>query len=286
MRFTKMHGLGNDFVHVDCFKQQVNRPDDTARTVSDRHRGVGADGLILMRPSSVADVQMEMYNADGSRAQVCGNGLRCVAKYAIDHGLAKGPDVDIETDAGVKCASCSMTGGKVVSVCVDMGVPVLSASSLPSTIDLERIVDHRMRVGGTEYLVTCVSMGNPHAVVFVEDIEIVALEEAGWAFEHAPQFIERINAHFVCVESRVRVRIRTWERGSGVTQACGTGACAACVAGVLTGRTERSITVTLPGGDLQVEWAIDDHVLLTGPAVEVFSGVWKGEGCRAGDSPA
>ena len=278
MWFTKMHGLGNDFVHVDCFKQQVIRPERIARAVSDRHKGVGADGLILMGPSSVADVRMERYNADGSRAQCCGNGLRCVAKYVVDHALANGPDIDIETDAGVKRASCSLTGKTVVSVCVDMGVPVLSASSLPSSIDLERIVDHPVRIGGVEYLVTCVSMGNPHAVVFVEDLEAVALEDTGWAFEHSPQFPERINAHFVCVESRDRVSIRTWERGSGVTQACGTGACAVCVAGAITGRTERTITAALPGGDLRVEWAVDDHVLLTGPAVEVFSGIWKGEG--------
>ena len=274
MKFTKMHGLGNDYVFVDTFDQRVEDPSGVARAVSDRHRGIGGDGLILIGSSKIADVRMEMYNADGSRAQMCGNGLRCVAKYVVEHGLVAGPQLRIETDAGIKAATCRMVDGMVQSVRIDMGRPALAPSALPSTIDLDRIVEHPLDVAGSTYRVTCVSMGNPHAVVFVDDLDAIAVDVLGSRFENHTVFPERINAHFVRVDSRVHVTMKTWERGSGATLACGTGAAAVCVAGVLTERTDRAIVATLPGGDLQLEWAADDHVYMTGPAVEVFSGDW------------
>ena len=263
MKFAKMHGLGNDYVCVDCFEQSIGDPAALARTLSERHTGIGGDGLILIRPSDVAEVRMEMYNADGSRAEMCGNGIRCVAKYAVEHGLIAGPDLGVETDAGVKPAQCDMIGAEVRSVRVDMGPPTLTAEAIPTSLGdgkTERIIDHPLRIGCLDYLVTCVSMGNPHAVVFVDDLQTVALEVVGPRFEHAPQFPKRINVHFVYVDSPARVTMRTWERGSGPTRACGTGACAVCVAGTLTNRTARAITAELPGGQLHVQWADDNHV--------------------------
>ena len=276
MKFTKMHGLGNDYVFVDCSTERVADPPGLARAVSDRHRGVGGDGLILIRPSAVADVRMEMYNADGSRAQMCGNGLRCLAKYAFEHGLAARNPMQVETDAGVLRAELMVENGLVRQVNVDMGPPSLDPRKLPSTIEADRIVDQPVTVGGRTYRVTCVSMGNPHAVAFVDDLDSIDLAAVGPLFEHAPEFPDRINAHFVRVDNPRHVTMRTWERGSGPTQACGTGACAVCVAGAVTGRTERRITATLPGGDLEVHWADNDHVHLTGPAEEVFMGEWPG----------
>ena len=275
MKFTKMQGTGNDYVYVDCFAEAVDRPNLVACAVSDRHTGIGSDGLILIKPSDCADVRMEMYNADGSRAQMCGNGIRCVAKYAVEHGLAAGPALTIETGDGVKEAWCEIVGDKVDRVRVDMGRPLLDPARMPCTIDAIRIVEQPLTIRGRKYLVTCVSMGNPHAVIFIDDVHRVDLVEVGPAFEYAPIFPERINTHFVRVDSPTQVTARTWERGSGATRACGTGACAVCVAGVLTKRTQRRITVTLPGGDLDVEWSADDHVHMTGPAVEVFTGEWS-----------
>ncbi len=276
MKFTKMHGLGNDYVFVDLFEERIADPPTVARAVADRHTGIGSDGLILICPARTADVRMEIYNADGSRAQMCGNGIRCVAKYAVEHGLAAGPELRIDTDAGIKSAWCQLVDGTVHSVRIDLGEPSLAASALPSTIPVDRIVDHPLEVGGSTYQVTCVSMGNPHVIVFVDDLEAVALDRLGPQFEHAPEFPDRINAHFVRVDSPTHVTMKTWERGSGSTRACGTGVCAACVAGVVTQRTQRTITATVPGGDLAVEWASNDHVYLTGPAIEVFTGHWPG----------
>jgi len=274
MKFTKMHGLGNDYVYVNGFTERVSEPSNLSRIISDRHTGIGSDGLILIQPSKVADVRMEMYNADGSRGEMCGNGIRCVAKYAVEHGLTKGPSLRIETDAGVKLAECELVEGKVRSVRIDMGVPELAARKIPTTISADQILDHPLRIGGTEYRITCVSMGNPHAVLFVQELHRIDLVEIGPKFENAPEFPSRINTHFVRVDSPTHVTMRTWERGSGATRACGTGACAVCVAGVLTKRTERAITASLPGGELQIEWADDDHVYMTGEAVEVFTGEW------------
>lgn len=275
VKITKMHGLGNDYVFVNCFVEAVDDPAAVARAISDRHRGVGSDGLILICPSKTAEVRMEMYNADGSRAQMCGNGIRCVAKYAYERSLARGNPLRIETDAGIRQVRVEVEQGRVHRVQVDMGRPSLDPRDLPSTIQADGIIGRPMEVGGRTYEVTCVSMGNPHAVVFVDDLESVDLETVGPRFENAPLFPERINAQFVRVDSPWQVAMKTWERGSGATQACGTGACAACVAGAVTGRTRRRITATLPGGELEVEWADDDHVHLTGPAVEVFSGEWR-----------
>jgi len=269
-----MHGLGNDYVYVNCFTQSVGEPGPLARAISDRHRGVGSDWLILICRSDAADVRMEMYNADGTRGRSCGNGLRCVAKYAWEHGLSRANPLRIETDAGVATARLSIEQGRVERICVDLGVPSLDPGDLPSTIRGDSIIARPTEIGGSTYELTCVSVGSPHVVVFTERLEAIDLPSVGPQFENAPEFPERINAHFAQADSRQRVTMKTWERGSGATLACGTGACAVCVAGALTGRTDRRITATLPGGDLEIEWAKDDHLYLTGPAAEVFSGVW------------
>lgn len=275
MKFTKMHGLGNDYVYVNGFEESVADAPALARRVSDRHCGIGSDGLILIQPSSAADVRMEMYNADGSPSAMCGNGIRCVAKYAVEHGLAAGPKVRIETDCGVKSALCKFANRRVEMVRIDLGAPVWDAASIPTTFKTDRVIDHPMTIAGQEYRVTCVSLGNPHAVVFVEDVRKVVLETVGPLFEHAPQFPERINAHFAQTNDRAHVTVRTWERGSGATKACGSGACAVCLAGAVTHRTDRAVTTHLPGGDLYIEWTPDNHVHMTGPAVEVFTGDWR-----------
>ncbi len=276
MDFTKMHGLGNDYVFVEIPKEDISDPAGLARVVSDRHTGIGSDGLILIGPSDDADVRMEMYNADGSRAQMCGNGIRCVAKYAFERGLSGSAEMVIQTDAGLKEAVCLLTEGRVASVRVNMGTPSLAPASLPSSISGDKIVEHPIRLGEAEYRVTCVSMGNPHAVVFVESLEELPLHEVGPLLEHAPEFPERINGHFVRVDSREHLTMLSWERGSGATRACGTGACATVVAGVLTDRCGREVVVELPGGELNIAWRTDDQVEMTGPAVEVFRGHWAG----------
>lgn len=278
MKFTKMHGLGNDYVYVDLFTQRIGNAGKLSTAISNRHTGVGSDGLILIAPSRTCDVRMEMYNSDGSRAQMCGNGIRCVAKYAVEHELAGGPEMTIETDAGVKRAQCRIERGRVIAVRIDMGEPGLAPAALPCTLPGERIVNHPVEIGGQAYRITCVSMGNPHAVVFVENPADLDLSLIGPRFEHAPIFPQRTNTHFVRVDSATHVTMRTWERGAGATQACGTGACAVAVAASLNGLTRRAITATLPGGDLELEWADDGRVYMTGPAVEVFSGDWPDDG--------
>lgn len=286
LQFTKMHGLGNDYVYLDCFRQPV--PADPAAlsvAISDRHFGVGSDGLILIGPSTVADARMRMFNADGSEAEMCGNGIRCVAKFVHDHGLARKPRLAIETGRGVLQLDLEMVDGKVSRVTVDMGEPILQAERIPTTLPGPKVVDapfelfpNMARELKTEKLkVTCVSMGNPHAVFYTDDVRAIALEQVGPLIESALVFPKRINTHFVQVVSPAEVIMRTWERGSGITLACGTGACAVCVAGVLTGRGERKILAHLPGGDLELEWrAADQHVYMTGPATEVFTGTWPG----------
>ncbi len=289
MRFTKMHGIGNDYVYVDCFSERVDDPARTAVLVSDRHTGIGADGLILICPSETADVRMRMFNADGSEAQMCGNGIRCVAKYSFEHGLVEaGGEISVagqssfssslrvETDRGILPLGLEVDEmNRVLRVCVNMGQPILAASEIPTGVDAERVVNEAIEIDGREYSMTCVSMGNPHAVFFCDDVEEVELERIGPMIENHALFPERINAHFVKVEGPGEITIRTWERGSGITLACGTGACACAVAGVLTGRTERGILAHLPGGDLELNWCEDDNcVYMTGPAVEVFSGEW------------
>ena len=282
MRFTKMHGLGNDYVYVDCFRQPPPRdPAGLARAVSDRHFGVGSDGLILIGPSERADARMRMFNADGSEAEMCGNGVRCVAKYVHDHGIALKPRLTIETGRGVLTLDLDIRHGKVERVTVDMGPPILDADKIPTTLPGPRVVNYPDTPWGKDRgfdpRLTCVSMGNPHAVFYCEDAAKVPLESVGPEIENASCFPRRINVHFVQVHSPAEVTMRTWERGSGVTLACGTGACAVAVAGVLTGRSARRVLAHLPGGDLELNWSeSDDHVYMTGPAVEVFSGDWPG----------
>jgi diaminopimelate epimerase len=284
MRFTKMQGAGNDYVYVDCFSQPVPAdPAELARRIADRHFGVGGDGLILILPSDVADARMQMFNADGSEAEMCGNGVRCVAKYVYDHGLARKPTLAIETGRGILALDLEIANGRAGRVRVDMGEPILAAAKIPTTIpgNPDRpespVVDAELAVAGQTLRVTCVSMGNPHCVTFVERLSDDWVLGVGPHVESDPHFPRRTNAEFVEVISPAELRMRVWERGSGETLACGTGASAVCVAGVLTGRSQRKVLIHLLGGDLELHWADNNHVLMTGPAVEVFSGEWKGE---------
>ena len=275
IRFTKMHGIGNDYVYVDLFQETIGDPSALAVAVSDRHFGVGADGLILIGPSEQADVRMRIFNADGSEAEMCGNGIRCVAKYAREHGLARDDVVRVETGAGLKTVEVFLEGDVVARARADMGTPRFARGDIPVAGPAdERCINHALEAAGREFRVTCVSIGNPHCVIFVDDVDAVPLEVHGAALENHEAFPQRTNVHFVEVLAEIEVRMRTWERGSGVTLACGTGAAAVCVAGALTGRTARAILVHLPGGDLELEWAGNDHVFMTGPATEVFSGEW------------
>ena len=270
--FVKMHGIGNDYVYVDCFAHRVPDPAALAERVSPRRTGIGSDGLILICPSDVADCRMEMYNADGSRGAMCGNGIRCVGKYVADHGLSARNPLRVETDSGIKILELTRQGGTVTSVTVDMGEPILDGPRIPVAAE-GRVVDAPLEVAGVGYQVTCVSMGNPHCVVFSRDVETLDLERIGPGFEHHAFFPNRVNTEFVRVDGPSLLRMRVWERGSGETAACGTGACAALVAAVLTGRAERRATLRLNGGDLEIEWrAGDGHVLMSGPAEEVFRG--------------
>ncbi|MFN8625715.1 MAG: diaminopimelate epimerase [Candidatus Binatia bacterium] len=271
MRFTKMHGIGNDYVYVDCFSQTVSDAPSLARRVSPRRTGIGADGLILICPSPVADCRMEMYNADGSRGQMCGNGIRCVAKYIYEHGHAPRPCLRIETDAGIKTVQLHPVNGRVPRATVDMGEPILDGPRVPVAAE-GRVVNAPLQIDGVWYNVTCVSMGNPHCVVFVKDVDALPLDRLGPPFEQHPFFPERVNTEFVAAHSRTVLRMRVWERGSGETAACGTGACAALVAAVLNDLADRRAVVQLNGGDLDIEWRADNHVSMTGAADEVFSG--------------
>jgi diaminopimelate epimerase len=290
MRFTKMHGLGNDYVYINGFQEQVPDPAGLAPKVSDRHFGIGSDGLILIEPSRKADARMRIFNADGSEAEMCGNGLRCVSKYVLEHKLApsRGPfgltgqtpsfnaSLVIETGRGVLTVGLAINDhGKVDSVCVNMGEPILEPAKVPVGLPGRQVVDQPIDVQGLALRMTCVSMGNPHVVIFTEDLDGIDLDRIGPLVEHHPLFPNRTNVHFVRVINRSESRVRTWERGSGVTLACGTGACACCVAGVMTGRMDRACTLHLPGGELSLTWhSVDNCVYMTGPAIEVFEGIW------------
>lgn len=278
MKFTKMHGIGNDYVYVNTFDQPPPaHPAQLAVTISDRHYGVGSDGLILIGPSSMADARMRMFNNDGSESEMCGNGVRCVAKYIHDHGIAPRPRVTVETGRGVLTLDLDVVEGCVRRVRVDMGAPILQGSDIPTKLPGDPPVNVTLTVADHDLEVTAVSMGNPHAVVYVDDVDDFPVEQVGRALEHHPVFPRRVNAHFVQILAPNEVKMRTWERGSGITLACGTGACAVCVAGVLTERTERKILAHLPGGDLTLEWPDENaSVFMTGPATEVFSGEWPG----------
>ncbi len=274
MKFTKMHGLGNDYVYVNCFEETVENPSEAARYLSDRHTGIGSDGLILICPSDTADFEMRMYNADGSRSEMCGNGIRCVGKYVYDHGLTEKTSISVETLGGIKYLDLTVEDGQAVLIRVDMGEPELRADHIPVVREAEeRVINEAVTVDGREYRMTGVSMGNPHAVVFLEDIKGLDIEKIGPKFENHERFPNRINTEFVRVIDRETIEMRVWERGSGETMACGTGACAAAVASILNGLAERRVTVRLLGGDLLIEWDQETgKVYMTGPAVTVFEG--------------
>ncbi len=289
MRFTKMQGIGNDYVYVNCFEEKVRNPAKLAQIVSDRHFGIGSDGLILIEPSETADVGMRIFNADGSEAEMCGNGVRCVAKYVYEHKLATpgGPfsipglpacpiSLNIETGNGVLAVGLIIDeDDKVRKVCVNMGRPILTPKDIPVNLAGEKIIEQPIEISGRELLMTCVSMGNPHAVFFCDDVEGIELEKIGPAIENHKLFPNRVNVHFVQVEKDTEFTMRTWERGNGITLACGSGACACCGAAVLTNRCNRVCTAHLPGGELELNWNQQDNcVYMTGPAVEVFEGTW------------
>ena len=286
MHFTKMHGAGNDYVYVDCTKETVENPSEAAKLVSDRHFGIGADGLILIKPSKIADVTMEMYNADGSLGKMCGNGVRCVGKYAYDHGLARKDRIFVETGAGIKILDVTARDGEAVSLRVNMGEAIFAPKEIPVDIskiplpegvsslkNAEQLIDVPAEIAGRTWRVNCISMGNPHCVVFVDDVEEFPLMEIGKVFEHHPMFPERVNTEFAVRINEHELRMRVWERGSGETWACGTGTCATAVAAILGGLAKSPVTVHLNGGDLVIEWeGKGSPVFMTGPAKEVFEG--------------
>ena len=276
MRFTKMHGIGNDYVYVSTFDQPAPAdPRSLAIAVSDRHYGIGSDGLILIEASEKADARMRMFNADGSESEMCGNGVRCVAKYIHDHGIAPRERVTIETRRGVLTLDLEIDQGKAKRVRVEMGPPILTAVDIPTKLPGNPPIDALIEIEGMTLKVTAVSMGNPHAVIYVDKVEGYPVRELGPWIENHPLFPKRVNVHFVEKITSKEVRMRTWERGSGETLACGTGACSVCVAGVLTGSTERKLLAHLSGGDLELEWPREGaSVFMTGPAIEVFSGDW------------
>ncbi len=288
MKFTKMHGLGNDYVYVNCFEADIADPAKLAQIVSDRHRGIGGDGLILICRSKIADVRMRIFNADGSEAQMCGNGIRCVAKYSYEHKIAQAgstfsvpgqqscpASLSIETGNGVLTVGLVIDDSdRVGKVCVNMGQPILKPTDIPVQLAGENVIDEPIEIAGQRLLMTAVSMGNPHAVFFCDDVEQIELEKVGPVIENHRLFPNRINVHFVQIMAPNEFKMRTWERGSGITMACGTGACACCVAAVLNGRSERVCTAHLPGGSLDLNWYEEENcVYMAGPAIEVFEGV-------------
>lgn len=272
MKFTKMHGCGNDYVYVDCTKDMLKNPSAAAQAVSDRHFGVGGDGLILICPSETADFRMAMYNADGSEGAMCGNGIRCVAKYVYDKGLTDKTRITVETKAGIKTLDLTVEEGKVSLVKVDMGLPNCNSEAIPVVGLGDFVVGRSVNVAGRNWTMTCVSMGNPHAVVWVDSMNDLPLEELGPQFEHHPMFPDRVNTEFVQILNDHEINMRVWERGSGETLACGTGACASVAATYLNRRTGSNVLVHLRGGDLMIEIGDDGHIYMTGPATTVFEG--------------
>jgi diaminopimelate epimerase len=279
LKFTKMHGIGNDYVYVNTFEEEwPTDPSKLAIVVSDRHFGIGSDGLILIGPSEVADARMRMFNADGSESEMCGNGVRCVAKYIHDHGIARKGRVTVETGRGILTLDLEVENDLVHRVRVDMGAPILEADKIPTTLAGNPPIDVPLTIDGLDLKITAVSMGNPHAVAFVDDVAAFPVERIGPILERHPAFPRRVNAHFVEVISPNEVKMRTWERGSGITLACGTGACAVAVAGVLTGKTRERVLAHLPGGDLSLDWdGPGAPIFMTGPATEVYSGDWQND---------
>ncbi|MBO5259304.1 MAG: diaminopimelate epimerase [Agathobacter sp.] len=273
MKFTKMHGCGNDYVYVNLFEEEIKDVAAFSIKVSDRHFGIGSDGVITIGPSDVADFRMRIYNADGSEAEMCGNGIRCVAKYVYDHKLTDQTEISVESGAGIKYLTLYVENGKVAQVRVDMGEPILQPELIPVEAEGEKVVDELIEAAGKQWNMTCVSMGNPHAVVFVDDVENFELEKYGPAFENHPRFPKRTNTEFVHVISRTEASMRVWERGSAETWACGTGTCATVMACILNGYTDNKVLVHLRGGDLTIEYdEKTNHIFMTGPATEVFEG--------------
>lgn len=274
MKFTKMQGAGNDYIYVNCFTETVKNPEETAVRVSDRHFGVGADGLVLICPSENADFFMDIYNADGSRAKMCGNATRCVAKYVYDNKMTDKTEIALETLSGIKCIKITVQDGKAVAARVNMGAPILTPREIPTKFDGETVVSQNLTIDDTTYAVTCVSMGNPHCVLYTDDVHAPDLPRIGPKFENHEMFPDRINTEFVHIVSETEFDMRVWERGSGETLACGTGACAATVASILNGYCKRDteIKVNLLGGTLYINWTADGDVYMTGPAETVCTG--------------
>ena len=273
MKFTKMHGIGNDYVYVNCFEESVKNPAEVSKFVSNRHFGIGSDGLILISPSAIADFRMNFYNADGSQAEMCGNGIRCVAKYVYDYGLTDKTEISVETLAGIKYLRLQVENGKVASVEVNMGAPILEPKEIPVAVEESPVVNVPVEVKGKIYHMTCVSMGNPHAIIFMNNVKDLDIEAIGPYFENHMVFPKRTNTEFVEVLDRNTVNMRVWERGSDETLACGTGACATTVACILNDKTENEVTVHLLGGDLKIRWDREaNQVYMTGPATVVFDG--------------
>lgn len=274
MKFTKMQGAGNDYIYVNCFTETVKNPEETAVRVSDRHFGIGADGLVLICPSENADFFMDIYNADGSRAKMCGNATRCVAKYVYDNKMTDKTEIALETLSGIKCIKITVQDGKAVAARVNMGAPILTPREIPTKFDGETVVSQNLTIDDTTYAVTCVSMGNPHCVLYTDDVHALDLPRIGPKFENHEMFPDRINTEFVHIVSETEFDMRVWERGSGETLACGTGACAATVASILNGYCKRDteIKVNLLGGTLYINWTADGDVYMTGPAETVCTG--------------
>lgn len=273
MKFTKMHGIGNDYVYINCFEESVENPQELAVRLSDRHFSIGGDGIVLIQPSTKADCFMAMYNADGSQSEMCGNAIRCVAKYMYEYGLTKKKNIEIDTLCGIKYLELKVKESKVISVLVDMGEPILEAKQIPVESQKAPVIDEKIEALDRTFAMTCVSMGNPHAVIFVEDVEHFPLETYGPVLECHKAFPRKANIEFVEIVDENTVKMRVWERGSGETLACGTGACATGVACVLNGRTKEKLVVQLLGGDLHIHWDKDSgHVFMEGPATVVFDG--------------
>ena len=273
MEFTKMHGCGNDYVYINGFTNKIENPNKLSEIVSNRNFGIGSDGLIVINPSDVADFKMSMYNADGSEGKMCGNGIRCVAKYVYDNKMTDKTTITVETLSGIKTLVLNVEDEKVKTVRVNMGTPILKSKDVPVVSDKEQVIDEPVRINDKEYRITCVSMGNPHAVTFIDDTDSFEIEKIGPLFENNEIFPDRVNTEFIQVVDRNNIKMRVWERGSGETLACGTGACASVVACVLNGLTENKVTVSLLGGDLFIEYNQEENVVyMTGPATISFTG--------------
>lgn len=273
MKFTKMHGISNDYIYINGATETIDNLSEVAVKLSDRHTGIGSDGIVMILPSKICDFKMRMFNSDGSEAEMCGNASRCVGKYVFDKGLTKKTNISLETLAGKKTLNLHVVDGKVDMVTVDMGEPILRGTDIPTIFDLPTVLRQPIEVSGKKILTTCVSMGNPHSVVYVDDVDSLDLEKIGPSYESHPAFPHKTNTEFVEIISRNEVKMRVWERGAGETMACGTGACAVAVASVLNGFTDRDVRVKLRGGDLQIKWDDDDnHVYMTGPATTVYEG--------------